>query len=197
MAEERRTEIEKMLAGELYSSEGDNLPDMHINCLRMCQKYNNADPGDAEELHRILAEFVPGINDDTVLKQPVQFDYGQFTTFGKRVFVNYNFICMDTAHITIGDDVLIGPNCVLASPLHPMEASERCYREDENGHLWHKEFSKPITIEHDCWIGASVTICAGVTIGTGSVIGAGSVVTRDVPPNSFAAGVPARVIRKL
>ena len=54
MAEERRTEIEKMLAGELYSSEGDNLPDMHINCLRMCQKYNNADPGDAEELHRIL-----------------------------------------------------------------------------------------------------------------------------------------------
>lgn len=191
------SEIEKMLAGEIYSSEAEDLPDIHINCCRMCQKYNLTDPGDAEALHAILKEFVPGINEDTVLKQPVQFDYGRFTTFGKRVFVNYNFICMDTAHITIGDDVLIGPNCVLAAPLHPMKADERRYREDENGNLWHVEYSKPITIENDCWLGANVTVCAGVTIGHGSVIGAGAVVTRDIPPDSFAAGVPAKVIKTL
>lgn len=47
------------------------------------------------------------------------------------------------------------------------------------------------------WFGASVTVCPGVTIGDNCVIGAGSVVTRDIPANSFAAGVPCRVIREL
>ena len=55
----------------------------------------------------------------------------------------------------------------------------------------------PVTIGDHCWIGGSVTICGGVTIGEGSVIGAGSVVTRDIPPNSVAAGVPCRVLRSI
>ena len=55
----------------------------------------------------------------------------------------------------------------------------------------------PVVIGNDCWFGAGVTVCPGVTIGDGCVIGAGSVVTRDIPPMSFAAGVPCRVIRRL
>ncbi|KAI9039543.1 uncharacterized protein KD926_009268 [Aspergillus affinis] len=49
----------------------------------------------------------------------------------------------------------------------------------------------------DVWIGGSVIILAGVTIGRGCTIGAGSVVTRSVPPFHFAAGNPARVIRRI
>ena len=188
---------EKMLAGEMYSSEGDGLPEIHIRCDQLCQQFNNLDPADKEGARKILKELCPHIGDDTIMEKPIQFDYGQFTKFGKRVFVNYHFTCMDTAWITIGDDVLIGPNVTLAAPLHPMKASERAYRPDENGKLWHVEYSKPITIEHDCWIGANVTVCAGVTIGHSSVIGAGAVVTRDIPPNSFAAGVPAKVIHSI
>ena len=58
-------------------------------------------------------------------------------------------------------------------------------------------YAKPVHIGNDCWFGASVTVCPGVTIGDNCVIGAGSVVTRDIPANSFAAGVPCRVIRTL
>lgn len=54
-----------------------------------------------------------------------------------------------------------------------------------------------ITIGDNCWLGESVTVCGGVTIGEGCVIGAGSVVTRDIPPNSLAAGNPCRVIRPI
>ena len=63
--------------------------------------------------------------------------------------------------------------------------------------LTDREYGKPITIGNNIWIAGNVTICGGVTIGNGSVIGAGSVVTRDIPPDSFAAGNPCRVIKKI
>ena len=63
--------------------------------------------------------------------------------------------------------------------------------------MYDLEYAKPVAIGDNCWIGGSVTICGGVTIGEGCVIGAGSVVTRDIPPNSLAAGVPCRVLRPI
>ncbi|GEK78819.1 acyltransferase [Agrococcus baldri] len=90
--------------------------------------------------------------------------------------------------IDIGADVMLGPGVQLhaenhrfADPAAPIKAQgvERL----------------GIVIEDDCWIGAGSIITAGVRIGHGSVIGAGSVVTRDVPPDSIAAGSPARVLR--
>lgn len=53
------------------------------------------------------------------------------------------------------------------------------------------------TVQDDCWFGANVVVCPGVTIGYGCVIGAGSVVTKDIPDRTFAAGVPAKVIRPI
>ena len=50
-------------------------------------------------------------------------------------------------------------------------------------------------IGDDCWIGRRVMIMPGVKIGEGCVIGAGAVVTKDIPPYSVAAGVPAKVVK--
>ena len=57
-------------------------------------------------------------------------------------------------------------------------------------------YKGPVSIGHNCWIGANVTILSGVTLGNGSVIGAGAVVTKNVPPYSVAVGVPAKVVKK-
>ncbi|WP_199520746.1 DapH/DapD/GlmU-related protein [Pseudomonas lactis] len=54
-----------------------------------------------------------------------------------------------------------------------------------------------MVIEDDVWIGEKVAILKGVTVGKGSVIGAGAVVTKDVPPYSVAAGIPARILKTL
>ena len=54
---------------------------------------------------------------------------------------------------------------------------------------------KPITVGHNVWFGAEVTVCPGVTIGDNCVIGAGSVVTKDIPPNTVAVGNPCKVVR--
>ena len=61
----------------------------------------------------------------------------------------------------------------------------------------HTFICEGVTIEDECWIGAMTVILDGVRIGYRSVVAAGSVVTRDVPPHSVVAGVPARVIRDL
>ncbi|MGP7996287.1 MAG: acyltransferase [Streptosporangiaceae bacterium] len=55
----------------------------------------------------------------------------------------------------------------------------------------------PVILGNNVWLGRNVAVLPGITIGDGSVIGANSVVSRDIPPGCFAAGAPARVIRKL
>lgn len=90
--------------------------------------------------------------------------------------------------ISIGRDVIIGPGVRIFSENHNYEFLDRPIRSQGETRLG-------VTIADDCWIGASAVIVDGVSIGTGCVIAAGAVVTKDIPPFSVAAGVPARVLR--
>jgi maltose O-acetyltransferase len=87
--------------------------------------------------------------------------------------------------VRIGDYTLFGPGAQILTPMHPFDATTRRQR----------EFSKPVEIGSDVWVGGGALILAGVRIGARAVIGAGSVVTRDIPEAVFAAGNPCRVIR--
>ena len=99
--------------------------------------------------------------------------------------------------MTIGDNCDFGPNVTIVTPLHPLLPDERRAMVTASGEKKHLCYARPVRIGNDCWLAAGVTVCPGVTIGDNCVIGAGSVVTRDVPANSLAAGVPCRVIRPL
>jgi maltose O-acetyltransferase len=127
---------------------------------------------------------------------PFYCEYGVNIYVGRNCFINYNSVFLDVAPITLGDNVLIGPNVTLATPNHPFIAEERAYTDYPNG-CHALEYAEPITIGDHCWLCAGATVCGGVTIGAGSIIAAGAVVTRDIPPNSIAAGVPARVLRQI
>ncbi|MBO5070306.1 MAG: sugar O-acetyltransferase [Clostridium sp.] len=96
-----------------------------------------------------------------------------------------------------GDNAFFGPNVSLLTPIHPLRWQDRNQYVKQDGTPTDKEYAKPITIGNNCWIAGNVTICGGVTIGDGCVIGAGSVVTRDIPPNSLAVGVPCHVVREI
>ena len=113
------------------------------------------------------------------------------------ILILHDFTCLDVCEIHIGDNVMIGPNVTLATPMHPLLPEERNVRKREDGSFYNLEYAKPITIKDNCWLASNVVVCGGVTIGEGCVIGAGSVVTRDIPPYSLAAGNPCRVIRKI
>ena len=98
--------------------------------------------------------------------------------------------------MTIGDNVMIGPNVSLLTAKHPLMYQQRNVREVD-GEMVDYEFAAPITIGDNCWLGGNVTVLGGVTIGAGSVIGAGTVVTKSVPANSLVVGVPGKVIRQI
>ena len=190
------TEKEKMISGRLYCPEDAELKAMRQKAHRLSMEYNQTAETEAERREAILAELVPERGKNVYLQGPVQFDYGVFTSIGENSYANFNFTVLDCAPVKIGKNVFMGPNVSLYTPVHPMHPDDRNPFPLGDG-IADLEAAKPITIGDNCWLAGNVTVCGGVTIGEGCVIGAGSVVTRDIPPRSFAAGVPCRVIRAI
>lgn len=123
------------------------------------------------------------INHRVVIHSPAH-----LVTIGEQSQINFNSVIFGGSGVTIGQRVMVGPNCTLAAGNHDYRQTDVSLRFAD------AVSSGPIVIEDDAWLGASVVITDGVTIGQGAVIGAGAVVTRDIPAMAIAAGVPARVI---
>lgn len=193
----RMTEQEKMLAGKIYDPSDKELAELRANAHRLSKMYNDTFETEEEKRKEILEELLPNCGEGSYLQGPVFFDYGKFTTMGSGCYANFNFTVLDTCPVTIGDNVFFGPNCTIATPVHPFRWQERNMKRKEDGTLYDDEYGKPIKIGSNCWIASNVVIAAGVTIGEGCVIGAGSVVTRNIPANSLAVGNPCRVIREI
>lgn len=191
------TEQEKMISGAIYDPSDAELAKKRRRAHELCSEYNALKESEEEKRAEIINKLFPNQKEGLYIQGPVYCDYGEFVSWGKNVYVNFNFTVLDCCPVEIGDNVMFGPNCSVMTPVHPLRWQERNIRFDENGRAYDLEYAKPIRIEKNCWIASCVTITGGVTIGEGSVIGAGSVVTRDIPPNSFAAGNPCRVIRAI
>ncbi len=157
-------------------------------CKDKCYRYNQQNPNDAETLRAMLAEILGSMGRDVVITPPFWCDYGYNIAVGDKFYSNHNLIITDGARVTFGNNVFIAPNCCFTTAEHPTDPEQR-----KAG----LEIAKPITVGDNVWIGAGSTVLAGVTIGNNSVIGAGSVVTRDIPENTVAVGVPCRVLRKI
>ena len=182
-----RSERQKMLAGELYDPFDPELVDARNRARDLCQALNRSGE-DAVQERRSILEALFGAGGDTVWMQPPFYcDYGSNIELGERVFFNFNCVVLDVCRVRIGRFTLFGPAVQIYTPLHPFEPQLRRSQ----------EYGKPIGIGDDVWVGGGAIILAGVTIGARAVIGAGSVVTRDIPEDTFAAGNPCRVIRRI
>jgi maltose O-acetyltransferase len=182
-----RTELEKMLAGELYDPLDPALVQARDRARDLCQQLNATRECDQATRRRILEELF-GKGGDSVWMQPPFFcDYGSNILLGERVFFNFNCVVLDVCQVVIGDFTLFGPAVQIYTATHPMNAELRRTQ----------EFGKPIEIGSDVWVGGGAIICPGVKIGSRAVVGAGSVVTRAIPAGVFAAGNPCRVIREI
>jgi len=102
---------------------------------------------------------------------------------------SHTFICEG---VHIGDGVFIGHNVTFINDKHPRSVNP-------DGSMQTEEDWKVVEtfVGNRASVGSSATILCGVTIGEGAIVGAGAVVTKDVPPNSVVAGVPAKVIKRI
>ena len=116
-----------------------------------------------------------------------------FANKGKGVRVGHNsgigVKCQIGPFVTVGNDVMMGPEVVIITANHQFLRTDCTIREQG-----YQDY-KPVVVEDDVWIGQRVMIMPGVTIGKGSIIGAGAVVAKNVPPYSIAVGNPCRVIK--
>ena len=161
------------------------------------RRFNALDENQTAEREAVLRELLGTLNEGVFFNGPITFHYGTHTKIGAHTFVNFNFTCQDDTFVTIGAHCDIGPNVTIVTPCHPMLRQEREVLLCPDGTKRRLCYAKPVRIGDGCWLCANVVVCPGVTIGEGCVIGAGSVVTHDIPPNSFAAGNPCKVIRTL
>lgn len=182
-----KTEYEKMRSQELYYFSDPEIHASLVHAKKVCARLRSMTIYD-EDYRQVIEELIPGIPQSTTICPPFHCDHGTGIILGENVFMNYDCIMLDGGYIRIGKHTLIGPHCQFYTPQHPMDYVER--REE-------KETAYPITIGEDCWLGGNVVVCPGVTIGNRCIIAAGSVVTKDIPDDSLAAGVPAVVKRSL
>ncbi len=129
------------------------------------------------------------LGSDNVIERGVDIDLsGGKLIMGSHNYFNQNVKIASLGEVKIGNDCLLADSVQIYDHSHRFDDNQKLIR--EQGHE-----VKPVAIGDNVWIGARSIILSGVHIGSNSVIGAGSVVTKDIPANAIAAGVPAKVIR--
>lgn len=190
------SDLSRMCAGRLYNCTDKEVFYKHALALWRTDRFNRTRIWNVPKQIGILKKLIPNHGNRFFIMQPFRCEYGFNIKFGDDLFVNFDCIFMDVAPITIGNGAMFGPRVTIATPVHPLLSEERIIQDYPTGRH-DLEYAKPVTIGNGVWVASNVTICGGVTIGDGAVIAAGSVVTRDIPPNCLAGGVPCKVIREI
>lgn len=175
--------------GLLYDVFEQELTDIKDRTYGLVSELSRASYFDTEYVMSLVRKIVAKIGQDSYIVPPFRCDYGDHVFIGNNTYINYNCCFLDSAKVTIGDYVYMGPNCNIFTPCHPIHHELRKEKVTE--------YALPVTVGSHSWIGGDVVITPGVTIGENCVIGAGSVVTKDIPDNSVAVGNPCKVIRQI
>lgn len=183
------TDRERMEAGLIYDPGDENILEEQGRCLELLYEFNMTRPSEPEKRTELLKKMFAKIGNNCYIEPPFHANWaGKHVYMGNNVYANFNLTLVDDGNIFIGDKVMFGPNVTVATANHPILPSLR-----EKA----LQYNKEVHIGNNVWIGAGTVIVPGVTIGDNSVIGAGSVVTKDIPSNVVAVGVPCRVMREI
>lgn len=180
---------ERMNNGLLYQADDAELMNEQLQKLEKLYDFNETRPSQMDKRTQLLKEMFAQIGNDCYIEPPLRSNWAcSHVYFGDCVYANFNLTLVDDSNIFVGNNVMFGPNVILATAGHPIlpELRELAY-----------QFNADIHIGNNVWIGGGAIVLPGVTIGDNSVIGAGSVVTKDIPPNVVAVGNPCKILREI
>ena len=180
------TEYEKMLRGMVFDGADTEISAVRDETFSLLKQINEL--GTFRDAKSKFARLFSRIGAGTVVTPPFRCEFGKYIKIGANSFINFGVTVLDGATVTIGDNVLIGPNAQLYTSAHSTDYQSRRH--------W-QTFCKPIVLEDDVWVGGNVVINQGVTIGARSIVATSSVVNHDVPPDCLVGGVPGKVIKRL
>lgn len=176
------------LSGAMYNDLSKELIEVREKTVFLTNEYNNTFGKTTEEREAILKKLLKSVGKNVHFEPNFRCEFGFNISIGDNFYANFDCIMLDGGGIEIGNNVLFGPRVGIYTSNHAIDAMERvqggCY-------------AKPVKIGNNVWIGAGVHINQGVRIGDNTVIGSGSVITKDIPANVVAAGVPCIVIRNI
>ncbi|SAL71712.1 hexapeptide repeat-containing transferase [Caballeronia arvi] len=177
-----------MLSGKVYNDLDPELIAARARTVALTDDYNRLPTDDAAGRMKILRSLLASVGESAFFEPTLRCEFGFHVKVGERFYANFDCVLLDGGGIEIGDDVLFGPRVSVFTTNHSLDPTER-----RNGAC----IAKPVKIGSAVWLGGGVHVTPGVEIGDGVVVGAGSVVTRNLPSNTLAAGVPCRVIREI
>ncbi|QHE53999.1 sugar O-acetyltransferase [Pontibacillus sp. HMF3514] len=181
------TEKEKMIVGELYNPQDQELFQDRLRAKSLCKKINDLDPTKLDERVDLLKELFQ-IDHNVIVEPGFYCDYGYNIHPGKNFYANHQCVILDCCPVNMGDNVMFGPGVQVLTADHPINAQAR---------ISGTEMASPITVGDNVWIGGGAILLPGVTIGSNTVIGAGSVVNKDIPDNVVAVGNPCKVKKQI
>ncbi|MCI9354203.1 MAG: sugar O-acetyltransferase [Firmicutes bacterium] len=177
-----------ILSGEMYNDLTEELIKARENAVLLTNEYNNSYGQSAVKREQILKKLFHSVGKNVYFEPNMRCEFGYNISIGNHFYANFDCVMLDGGGIEIGDNVLFGPRVGIYTSNHAIDAQERiaggCY-------------SKKVKIGNAVWIGGGVQINQGVTIGDNTIIASGSVVTKSIPENVIAGGVPCKVIRKI
>ncbi len=183
------TQKERMKEGRLYDPNDGAIMREQTARAHYLKEYNALGQGDEARMRELMKQMFAEVGENCYIQPPFYANWaGEHVHLGSNVYANFNLTLVDDGHIYIGDKTMIAPNVTITTATHPVLPALR-----ERG----IQYNVDVHIGKNVWIGAGVIILPGVTIGDNAVIGAGAVVTRDIPANVVAFGVPCRVMRPI
>ena len=183
------TNLERKNAGLIYDPSDEEIMSLQRGTLQKMDEFNRTTSDESELRQKILSEMLGSVGKNCYIEPPFHGNWGGENLFlGDNVYANFNLTVVDDVEIIVGNNVLFAPNCTLTTANHPINPDLR-----RKGY----QYAKKIVIGNNVWLGSNVVVLLGVTIGDNSVIAAGSIVSRDIPANVVAMGIPCRVVREI
>ena len=175
-------------SGAMYDDLTPELIEARRAAVHAADRYNATFGLPSTQREAALRELLGGVGAAVHFEPVFRCEFGINIVIGDNFYANFDCVMLDGGGIEIGNDVLFGPRVGIYTSNHAMHPEERAAGAC---------FARRVKIGNRVWVGAGVHITPGVEIGDGAVIGAGSVVTRNIPSNAVAAGVPCRTIRSI